>query len=158
MKLAILIDLDGTVCDSEHMHLHPEEIARNEWNWFEQLIRHGKVFPFAKIIVQSLSQYYFPIFVTARESSRREPTECWIEDNLELEEYQVYMRPIGTSVPTAEYKAYVYETFIKDNYEIVVALDDNPTCIALWNSLNIPTLQVCAGEQLNVFNTKKTGE
>lgn len=152
---AVIIDLDGTVSDSEHMHLHAAEIARNEWAWFEYLIRHAPVFPFAEIIVPALGKHYTLIFITARDSSRREQTEKWIETKLGVDEYVLYMRTIGKEVPTAEFKRGVYDTYIKDNYRVKLALDDNPTCISLWNSLQIPTFHVCAGEQLNEINRKK---
>ena len=152
---AVIIDLDGTVSDSEHMHLHAAEIARNEWAWFEYLIRHAPVFPFAEIIVPALGRHYTLIFITARDSSRREQTEKWIETKLGVDEYVLYMRTIGNEVPAAEFKRGVYDTYIKDNYRVKLALDDNPTCISLWNSLQIPTFHVCAGEQLNEINRKK---
>jgi hypothetical protein len=151
---AVIIDLDGTVSDSEHMHLHTAEISRNEWGWFEYLIRHAPVFPFAEILVPALGKHYTLIFITARDSSRRDQTEKWIETKLGIDEYILYMRTIGKEIPSAEFKRGVYDTYIKDNYRVKLALDDNPTCISLWNSLQIPTFQVCAGEQLNVFNSE----
>jgi len=146
---AVIIDLDGTVCDSEHMHLHAEEVARNEWGWFEQLIRYAPVFPFAEIIIPALAKHYTLIFITARESNRRDATEAWIELNLGIDDYILYMRPAGSQMLTVEFKYSVYMQFIKNDYKVVLALDDNPAIVRLWKGLKIPTLTVCAGEQLN---------
>jgi hypothetical protein len=155
-RTAVIVDLDGTVSDSEHVHLHLEEVARNEWAWFERLIRKAPVFPFAEIIIPALARHYTLIFITARESNRRAITETWIEEKLGLEDYILFMRTAGSVQPTADFKRMVYDTYIKRDFKVVLALDDNPEVIQLWKSLKIPTLTVCAGEQLNGYTGIQT--
>jgi phosphoglycolate phosphatase-like HAD superfamily hydrolase len=154
MRPAVIVDIDGTLCDSEHMHLHSDDVVKNDWRWFDQLIKVAEPFPYIINLVRSLAVANEVILITARDASRRDLTEAWLEQHLGIDNYILYMRPTGLKVTTAEYKSHVYQTYIQQDFDVTLAMDDSPSCIELWNGLGIPTLQVTDGEQLKLKREK----
>jgi hypothetical protein len=61
---------------------------------------------------------------------------CGVEKN-----YMLLMRPVHDLRDSDEVKKELYNDYVKDNYMVEYAIDDNQANIDMWQSLGIPTLQ-----------------
>lgn len=57
--------------------------------------------------------------------------------------YTVYMRPFDSDSELSDYKAKKmnFEKYIKDKYDISIAIDDNPYCCDMWRSFGIQVVR-----------------
>jgi hypothetical protein len=58
----------------------------------------------------------------------------------------LFMRPENDVRPDDIVKHEIYETLIKNRYDVRLALDDRDRVVALWRSLGITCLQVAYGD------------
>jgi len=97
------------------------------------------------------------IFVTGRKEFCREKTLTWIDCELqktlhslylntdflqELKWWNIFMRPDSDHRPAVELKKEIYETQIKDKYNVIMAFDDDPEVCKMYKEQGILTLQV----------------
>lgn len=88
---------------------------------------------------------YAIVVVTAREDKWRELTFDWLEEhNVPFD--GLWMRRTGDFRPDYEVKKEIYHdlTHVHD-YDIRVALDDNPNVIRLWEEVGIPEIVTVPG-------------
>ena len=58
----------------------------------------------------------------------------------------LFMRAAGDRRNDDIVKREIYESFLKDRYDVLLALDDRNRVVALWRSLGITCLQVADGD------------
>ena len=141
MKKAIIVDIDGCMLDDrEILKYIPENIEdRKGWEVFHKHIWNCKPIGYMFDIVNN--NKHTVIFLTAREhlQSVRQMTHnslYGVEKN-----YMLLMRPVHDLRDSDIVKKELYEDYIKDNYMVEYAIDDNQANIDMWESLGIPTLQ-----------------
>lgn len=119
-------------------------------------------------LVTSLARAYHAeiVFLTGRTSDCFSKTVKWLDDNFaeqgltsrmannvyasyEYGDYHIYSRLNGDNRKDFIVKEELYNTFIKDRYEVVAVFDDRPVCVDLWNDLGLKTLAVA--DQRNRF-------
>jgi hypothetical protein len=61
---------------------------------------------------------------------------CGVKKN-----YMLLMRPVHDLRDSDIVKKDLYNDYVKDNYMVEYAIDDNQANIDMWKSLGIPTLQ-----------------
>lgn len=58
----------------------------------------------------------------------------------------LFMRAAGDKRPDDIVKREIYQRFIQDRYDVVLALDDRDRVVAMWRSLGVTCLQVAPGD------------
>jgi hypothetical protein len=141
MKKAIIVDIDGCMLDDrEILKYIPENIEdREAWKVFHKNLWKCKPIGYMFDIVNNYK--HTVIFMTAREhlQSVRQMTHnslCGVEKN-----YMLLMRPVHDLRDSDVVKKDLYNNYIKDNYIVEYAIDDNQENINMYQSLGIPTLQ-----------------
>ena len=82
-----------------------------------------------------------PIVVTARHENAREPTaeqlRCVLGHVPSL-----FMRPksLPPGLPDAQTKEFIYNKYIRDTWDVVLAIDDRWRCVELYRSIGVPAL------------------
>lgn len=136
---AILVDLDGTLCDNNHrVHLIPD------WDAFHARCEEDVCFNHIKLIVNSISVIYKILIVTARPVKYKEPSERWLYNN-GIKYDEIYMR--GNKDFRQDYvsKEEILDKFILPRFNPIFVLEDNTNVTHMYRSRGIYVLQVNDG-------------
>lgn len=134
----ILIDIDGTVAHNNNGR------GYYEWN------RVGEDDPDDMVInminmLRLYSEQYQPdmkfIFVSGRDAICRKETEEWLELNNLTADY-LFMRQEQDSRPDTVIKKEIYETHIKDKFNVVAVFDDRRAVSIQWYEMGLPLFRV----------------
>jgi AAA domain/HAD superfamily, subfamily IIIB (Acid phosphatase) len=166
-KLAILCDLDGTLCNIDH-RLHYVTGAHKNWGAFYSEIPNDSVnAPVLRILENLLyandgkvdEDFVTCIFVSGRSEETREDTINWLKDKanfLYSTEYELYMRKSGDFRPDYIIKEEILHQIKSDGYEVLFAIDDRPSVISMWEKNGIFVFKV--GSHWNdLFESKTKG-
>ena len=82
------------------------------------------------------------LFITGRMEIARNDTVKWIYNNVSIDysnccSYELFMRKDGDTRPDEIIKHEIYETHIKDKYDIFAVFDDRPKVIRMWRELGL---------------------
>lgn len=146
MKKAIIVDLDGTLCDCEHRRklksngkidfnhfLDPKNVIKDPLNvWCSELIS----------AMYSLD--YIIIFVSGREDSLKETTINWLKSHM-MNHHVLFMRKAGDYRKDYEVKTEIYNRHIKDEYEILFVVDDRKQVVDMWREMGMVVLHCAEG-------------
>ena len=146
---AVIIDVDGTLCNSPHVAGFKKITGGTDWEAWMAATSYATANDWCKeITVAMYKQGYRLIFMTARNTdyNGRAITERWLNNCLNPEgifEYELIMRPAGDFRPDVDVKLMLYSELIVPHFDVLFAIDDKQTVINLWRNLNIPALH-CA--------------
>lgn len=138
MKKAIIVDIDGTIAlNTSGRPFYGKGAA-------EGMLSDEPV----QLIINTVKLYCKQtdsdlIIVTGREctSEIKNATECWLS-NQGIVPDLLLMRPVKNYTSAAVCKKLLYDTYIKDKYEIVFVLEDTEKCVEMWNSEGLYCIQV----------------
>lgn len=135
---AILFDLDGTA--AKHVARSPYDYSR---------VKTDAVHPHIRTMING---YYDSGYACFGFSGRpdinnvRKDTEDWLRENGFLF-HKLYMRPADQlTVNDADVKQFLFDTYIRDNYDVEVMLDDRNRVVRRMRKLGVNVLQVADGD------------
>jgi phosphoglycolate phosphatase-like HAD superfamily hydrolase len=141
---AIIVDLDGTLCDVEHRVHHVKGDVKN-WKEFNALIPEDKIYPWCNELIEAMVvRNYKILFVTGRGEDTRSMTERWLQKHSVIFN-NLYMRPLGDQREDADVKEEIFINYIKDFYQVLFVLDDRKSVVDRWRELNLICLQCAPG-------------
>lgn len=141
---AVIVDVDGTLCNvsSALHHVTTPGQTKN----FDKFHADAMNCPATDWVLDWCEQYREIgcelVIVTGRKYRWERETIAWLDKY--LPEYRgPFMRGDDDNRADTEVKRDIYDQLVTDHgYEIVAAIDDRPSVIALWESLDIPTTVV----------------
>lgn len=142
MRTAVIFDMDGTLANvsSIRHHLRPVERRKD----FESFHRESVNVPPHKSVVHHAQLAHMlghaVLIVTARKHKWRHHTAWWLALN-NVPSDMLMMRRDDDQRPDYEVKADMLH-IIRHFYDVVHAVDDNPSVIRLWEENQIPTTTV----------------
>lgn len=145
MRPAIIVDLDGTLCDSSH-RVHFVQKKPKDWESFYKQCVNDKPNLWCLKICQAFQDMDHEIlFVTGRPEKYREITNRWLVHNVTGSVLcgHLLMRPTGDFRVDTEVKKEIYDKYIKDRFSILFCLDDRPQVARMWREIGLTCLQ-CA--------------
>lgn len=146
-KTAVIVDVDGTLCDvsSALHHITTPEVTKD----FEAFHRAAAQCPPTDWVLDWCQEQrdagHTLVVVTGRMYRHYNDTAEWLVRNLPGSFVGPLMRGDDDVRPDTEVKREIYALLTSPNYydlEIVGAIDDRPSVIALWRSMGIPTTVV----------------
>ena len=144
--LAIICDVDGTLCDVRtirHYVERPADAQRFRAN-FELFHSASEACPAFPQVIQLISALaldgYVIVIVTAREARWAELTERWLDQHGVRRVALITRRDLDYR-PDAVVKAEICAE-IQARYEPRLAIDDRDDILAVWSAASIPTLRV----------------
>lgn len=145
-RKAIIIDLDGTLCDSSHRQKFME-MRPKDWGSFYAGIPDDEPNPH----VVELIKYYLGtrhiLFVTGRPEAYRDVTNSWlVKTHPCLVGHQLFMREDGDFRPDYVIKNKIYQVDIEPYYEVKLVLDDRTSVVKMWRDLGLECWQVANGD------------
>lgn len=141
MKLkAVIVDLDGTLCDVKH-RLHFIKNKPPEWDKFHEACVNDPVNQWCKSLVNSYhGTDVIVIYMTGRPIKYMAETEKWIKDNVGESNYMIMMKPDGDYRKDYEFKEEMFYKHIDGEYDVLIAMDDRTETIEMWRKHDIFTL------------------
>lgn len=137
LPLAIICDLDGTLCLFESQR-SPYDTAKAG----EDRIN---------LAVEVLLNYWsgtkdWPIiFMTGRDAKYRDITQAWL-DKHGFGNHLLLMRPAGDTRKDYIVKEELYQAMIERNYNIYFVLDDRQQVVDMWRRNGLTCFQVAEGD------------
>lgn len=137
MEKVVIFDCDGTLCDvSGIRHLVAKGLKDRN---FDEFHKQSVDMPTIEYVAQAARDWAdagMKVFqVTARQEKYRSLTSFWIADN-KIPSDRLVMRPDGDFRADADVKRDIINALLV-NFEIVLAYDDNPSIVALWEEFGI---------------------
>jgi hypothetical protein len=83
------------------------------------------------------------VIVTARNDRYLYETLFWLKDH-DIEHDAIYMRDRKDGRPDRDVKTDILSQIRRDGYDPILAYDDNPSTITVWQDNNIPVV-ICPG-------------
>jgi len=144
---AIIVDLDGTLCNSQHVVDFTDINGVVNWSAWSEATAFATVNEWCRDIVQSFTNDgYTIIFLTARSGTERhrEITEGWLKNfGFGHIQYKLLMRGEEDRRPDYVIKEEIYTREIAPFYHVSFALDDKAAVCGMWRKIGVPALH-CA--------------
>ena len=139
---AAIFDMDGTLCDVSSLrhHVdrsHPDFSGRRRFDLFHGESHLCPANDEAMALYERYRRDHRIVIVTARSAEWAMHTLVWLEDH-GVDHDRLYMRDRGDYRPDVEVKRDMLAEIRRD-YEPVVAVDDSPAVIALWQREGLRT-------------------
>lgn len=147
MTKAAIFDMDGTLCNvsSIRYHVNPKDARFSGTKRFDRFHADSIDCPpnheVLRLVDQCRDEGLAIIIVTARKFMWRYHTMTWlIEWGVEYD--AMYLRGDNDNRKDYEVKADILAGIREGGYEPVLAVDDNPAIIALWEGRGIETITI----------------
>jgi predicted kinase len=140
-RKAIIVDLDGTLCDINHRREHVIQKPKN-WKAFFAGISEDKV----NRAVYDISQSYYTlgdkvILVSGRGEEYRNETEAWLKKN-NVKYHWLLMRPYNNREDDDIIKENIYRTYIEPYFNVLFVLDDRKRVGRMWYRIGLTVFMV----------------
>lgn len=139
---AVIFDMDGTLCDVRSIrHLVDQDAGARMFDAFHEASagcppNHAVV----DIARSAVALGYAVLVVTARKQRWERLTAFWLADH-RVPSDALYCRHDFDNRPDYEVKKDILGR-IRQRYEVVLAVDDNPNVLALWRESAVPCVEV----------------
>lgn len=159
MKLAYLIDIDGTIaCKAPDRHIHDfkrvgedtlyEDVAKLIWCLQEWEREEEKYDFFMETWKKEPIPFFSMIYVTARNEICRRQTESWLlHNNFRIDE--LYMREQYDTRFDWEVKQNIYWKHIYKNYHVLGVFEDRNNVVKMYRDLGLTVYQVRENAAVN---------
>lgn len=138
---AIIVDLDGTLCNISHRRHHVLTKPKN-WKAFFAGISEDTVEYAVEHIIRT---YYYAgkriLLVSGRPENYRDVTEDWLRKH-NIPYTWLLMRPFNSKEDDVEVKRYILNTYIKPYFDVLFAIDDRKRVCRMWYEEKIPLFMV----------------
>jgi adenylate kinase family enzyme len=142
---AIIVDLDGTLCNIEH-RLHFVKDGKKDWKNFmlpDNIIQ-DQVNNWCKKIIDSMKQDNIIVLCSGRPDNLRKVTEEWLKTN-KIHYDHLLMRPRDDHRQDAIVKEIILDFEILPMVKPIFAIDDRTQVVDMWRKRGIVTLQCADG-------------
>jgi len=145
---AIIIDLDGTLCDTsnrQHFVLNKPK----DWKSFFAGIPDDKPnSPVAYLYQMAVSIAIGPsiLFVSGRDSKYRKVTEDWLARHDFAGYDLLLMRNFDDRRDDSIVKQEIYTKYIAPYYDVKFVVDDRNRVVNMWRSIGVPCFQCAEGD------------
>lgn len=142
---AIIVDLDGTLCDVDHRVEFVKKFPI-DWKGFNERLSADKLNHWCFELIEAMrARHYEIFFVTGRGEDYRKLTEEWLNRH-GIHYSGLYMRPSNDMREDTEIKEELFKKYLKDKYQILFVVDDRLSVVRRWRELGLVCLQCDWGD------------
>lgn len=146
-KPAIIVDLDGTVANTEHRLHHLMEEPK-DWAAFKAAMIHDIPVNYVIELVRAMHKYGVAVFVfTAREQDTRSLTMQQLR-SWKVPYSRLLMRQVGDTTPDEALKLSWLKQ-IHEHHNVLFAIEDRPEVVQMWRDNAVPCFAVDQEQWVN---------
>lgn len=144
MNKAIIVDLDGTLCNLDHRlkYLHDE---KNNKGLFFSSIAEDKLNVWCKEIIERFKHDHAIVLVTGRSSTHYFVTLDWLKSH-DIKFNWLFMRSENDNRSDSVVKKQIFDMHIKEYFDILFVVDDRKKVVDMWRSIGLTVLQCADGD------------
>lgn len=145
---AIIVDLDGTLCNIDHrLHFIKSE-GKKDWKGFFGSIIYDRVNIWCLTIINKFKKDHLIIFCSGRPSDYEQITLTWINNYFESgRDYdKLYMRERNDYRNDFLIKQIIYRFNIKPQYNVLFCLDDRERVVEMYRNEGLTVLACAKGD------------
>lgn len=148
LKKAIIVDLDGTLCDSSQRKKYVNGTQKKNWKRFYEDLVHDYPNEWCKELVYNFFKNgCHIIFITGRPEEYRDLTLDWLEKHLQwLSNFDLHMRPRGDYRKDYILKQEIFDEHVRYKYNVLFCIDDRKQVVDGWRSIGLTCLQCDEGD------------
>ena len=139
-QTAFIFDVDGTLANVDP-YLHLVRGSNKDYDAFHEAsidaLPHSEV---VDMLNKTVSDGHSVLIVTSRKEKWRGLTSMWLARN-NIRSHALFMRSDDDHRPDYEVKKDILDK-INNHWNVLHAVDDNPSVIQLWQEHNIPTTKI----------------
>jgi phosphoglycolate phosphatase-like HAD superfamily hydrolase len=143
---AIIIDLDGTLCNVQHRVHFVKEQPPNWPAFFDACVDDTPNAAICALIEMARDAGIAVIYVSGRPDSHRAQTDAWLARHFLDEHIELLMRTEGDYRPDQVVKRELYEAHIAGQHTILFCVDDRNQVVCMWRDLGLTCLQCAEGD------------
>jgi hypothetical protein len=145
-QLAIICDLDGTLCNIDH-RLHHVRNGNKDWDSFFAGISDDSINGWCSRLLRDMQYNIKIVLCSGRGQEYFIPTAEWLNQH-DIPYNRLFMRPKKNYQRDDLVKEMLLDFEILPRYDVLFAVDDRQQVIAMWRRRGIICLD-CAGEKGN---------
>lgn len=130
---AIIVDIDGTVASMEGI--------RKPYEW-DKVIYDDPITEVVDIVKGLYEKEYKIIFLSGRDGCCEDQTLAWLYDVFPDMKFSLYMRETKDCRKDYIVKEELFDTFLREHYDVRMVIDDRNSVLDLWAKLGIKTIDV----------------
>lgn len=140
---AIIVDLDGTLAKNvSGREFYGKGLERVYEDDVNELLN--------SVVVKYFAEDYgvHPIFMSGRNEFARWETQRWLDEKAgwHHDDYELFMRADGDMRKDFEVKAELFDKHVRDEYNVLLCLDDRDQIVKLWRDMGLTCWQVGEGD------------
>lgn len=135
----IIVDIDGTLA-----HLAPNGDGNTRDVYDASRAGEDSVDDAVSNVMAMAYGHGYKVIILSgrgRDDGHREATAAWLDNN-NIDYDELYTRQVGDERPDTEVKKELYDTHIKNRFNVKYVIDDRPSVCRMWRSLGLFTFQV----------------
>ena len=138
---ALLVDMDGTLCDVSAIR-HYVTGSRKDFRSFHEASRFCPPRPDVERLVHAaVAARMAIVIVTARDARHERATRDFLVRN-RIPFDALFMRPWGDQRPDTQVKREMFAAIVAAGFQPIAAIDDRQDIAEVWRSVGIPTVLV----------------
>lgn len=138
----VIVDVDGTLVDVTGVrHYVMDDPRKKDFKHFHAGAALCPPIQSTLDILNAIDPDTMILVVTSRKSEWRYQTIHWLR-KWEVPYDALYMRDQDDNRKDADVKRDIHTVIVANGYSPILAIDDNPSIVALWKELGIPTVVV----------------
>lgn len=144
---AIMVDLDGTLCDTSHRVHHVQSKPKNWDAFYAGMAEDEIISSVASVLHMARLAGLHIVYLTGRPDNYRNLTEQWLQaHNLLPDDSSLIMRRAGDHRGDDIVKRELYEAEVEPMYDISFVLEDRTRVVGMWRDLGLHCFQVADGD------------
>lgn len=143
---AIIVDIDGTLANTDHRVHHIERSPKN-WEGWRAAADADELHADVALVVTAAAEAMGAIIVacSGRMESERDQTLNWFERH-QLSIAMLYMRPDGDFRADHIVKRELLDCIRADGFHPLMVFDDRSSVVAMWREAGLRCFQVAPGD------------
>lgn len=146
--LAVICDLDGTLCQIDHrLHfvVHPEPRKKKDWKSFSENLIYDKVNEWCADILELFDCSSHIVLCSGRADNYKDLTEKWLLEN-KIIYTNLFMRRRDDFRPDNIIKEVILDFEILTRYKPYFFIDDRKSVVDMWRKRGYTCLQCAEGD------------
>lgn len=143
MMKAIIVDLDGTLCNNAHrQHL----VEAKKWDAFYDALTADTPNPWCMEIIESMREWdsVATLLVSGRPDSHWTQTVDWLHEHMPKWD-GLFMRKAGDYRKDCIVKEEIYRNNIEGRFDVLFCIDDRKQVVDMWRAIGLTCLQCAEG-------------